>query len=94
MAWLVPRGRAGGLGCFLSFVLIYPNTLDRAAEKGWWERGNSVSQPEKGTCPLAVWEGKLGLPPVCVTSKFTSAFTNGTVDIAAPREPFVPDVFI
>lgn len=29
-----------------------------------------------------------------MTSKFTSAFTNGTVDIAAPREPFVPDVII
>lgn len=37
MAWLVPKGRAGSLGYFFPFVLIYPNTLDRAAEKGWWE---------------------------------------------------------
>lgn len=37
MAWLVPKGRAGSLGYFLSFVLVYPNTLDSAAEKGWWE---------------------------------------------------------
>lgn len=31
MTWLVPKGRAGGSGCFLSFVLIYSNTLGRAA---------------------------------------------------------------
>lgn len=51
-----------------------------------------MSPAENGTYPLAIREGKPGLPPVRVTSEFTNAFTNGTVDMAAPGEPFVPDV--
>lgn len=92
LAWLVPKGRAGGSGCFLSFVLIYPNALDRAAGSEGVQR---VSLRICKGCLATGCPGRETRPsPVCVTSKLASAFANGTVDIAALGESFAPDVLI